>query len=191
MIKKYNIVFLDFDGVLNGIKLRRWKHLDYSLDEELEGALSKVIENYPKGWEHFDNDIFYDKILILIEALNLIPDLKIVLSTSWRKLKLVHHFDFVFKKIPGWNFDIIGRTGNDPHRQRGTEIDNWINLNKDIVLNYIIIDDETCGMLPKQKPRIVKTSVNYGICKKDILKIKRIIKEDKKCIDISNNQITE
>ena len=191
MIKKYNIVFLDFDGVLNGIKLRRWRHLDYSLDEELKGVLSERIEKYPEGWEHFDNDIFYDKIQILITALNLIPDMKIVLSTSWRKLKMVHHFDFVFKQIPEWNFDIIGRTGNDPYGKRGHEIDKWLELNKSIVQNYFIIDDETCDMLPKQNSRIIKTSVNYGICKKDILKIKRIIKEDNKCIDISNNQITK
>ena len=166
-MKKFNIVFLDFDGVFNGIELRDWKNNRYSLDKELNGILSKNIPNYKNEWQHFDMDIFYSKIKIFINALKDIPDIKIVLSTSWRNMYPVHHFERVFKCIPGWTFDIIGKTGRDEHHKRGNEIENWINLNKSIVNNYVIVDDETIDMLPTQKHKIVKTSVNFGICKKD------------------------
>lgn len=174
-MKKYNIVFLDFDGVLNGISMREWKENRYSLDKELGGLLSKNIPDYHTEWQHFDADIFYSKLKILIRALKNIPDVKIVLSTSWRKLKEVHEFERVFKTIPDWTFDIIGRTGNHEHNKRGHEIESWLQHNKNIVENYIIIDDETVDMLPSQKNKIVKTSVYLGISRKDAYIIESLI----------------
>ena len=174
-MKKYNIVFLDFDGVLNGIQLRDWKRNRYSLDKKLNGLLSKHIPNYNEEWEHFDIDIFLDKINILSEALKDIPDIKIVLSTSWRRMKEPYEFHKVFNTIPGWEFEIIGRTGRDPHNQRGKEIASWIELNKNIVGNYVIIDDETVDMLPSQSKKIVKTDVDFGIRYRDVFSIKKCL----------------
>lgn len=172
-MKKYNILFLDFDGVFNGIGLRDWKHNRYSLDKELGGILSKSIPDYKTKWEHFDIDIFYSKIKMLIKALQDTPDIKIVLSTSWRNMKTPHEFDTIFKKIPGWTFDIIGKTGRDEHGVRGKEIKAWIDLNSNLVKHYIILDDETIDMLPEQADHIVKTSVVLGITNKDVVKIKK------------------
>lgn len=178
-MNKYNIVFLDFDGVFNGIELRDWKCDRYSLDKELKGVLTKNIPNYKTEWQHFDLDIFYCKVKILIQALSSIPNVKIVLSTSWRNMYQVHHFEKVFKCIPGWTFDIIGKTGKHEHGKRGYEIESWVNLNRAIIENYIIIDDETVDMLPSQKEKIVKTSVHFGICRKDIYIIQsRMLKYD-------------
>lgn len=178
-MKKYNIAFLDFDGVLNGIGLRDWKENKYSLDKDLKGVLSKSISNYKVEWEHFDQDIFLSKINILIQAFKEIPDLKIVLSTSWRKMKDVHEFHKIFNCIPGWDFEIIGRTGNHLYGKRGHEINDWISLNKSIVNNYVIIDDETVDMLSSQSHKIVKTSVATGIRRRDIHKIqKKLLKYD-------------
>lgn len=178
-MKKFNIVFLDFDGVFNGIELRDWKNNRYSLDKQLGGIMSKNIPEYKTEWQHFDIDIFYSKVKILIQALKDIPDIKIVLSTSWRNMYQVHHFDKVFKCIPGWTFDIIGKTGRHEHNKRGHEIEDWITLNKSIVENYVIIDDETVDMLPSQKEKIVKTSVYFGICRKDTYIIQsRLLKYD-------------
>ena len=172
-MKKYNILFLDFDGVFNGIGLRDWKNNRYSLDKDLGGVMSKIIPGYKTKWQHFDVDIFYSKVKILIEALRDIPDLKIVLSTSWRNLKTPHEFDTAFKAIPGWTFDIIGKTGHDEHSIRGKEIKSWLELNCNLVKHYVILDDETIDMLPEQADHIVKTSVVLGITHKDAIKIKK------------------
>lgn len=178
-MKKYNIAFLDFDGVLNGIGLRDWKNNRYSLDKDTSGAMSKGVTDYRNEWQHFDQDIFLSKINILIQAFRDIPDLKIVLSTSWRKMKSVQEFHNAFNCIPGWDFEIIGRTGNHKHNVRGHEINDWIILNKSIVNNYVIIDDETVDMLPSQSGKIVKTSVVTGIHRRDIERIqKKLLKYD-------------
>lgn len=99
--------------------------------------------------------------------LNLLVDItesKIVISSTWRsdescKEKL-NHFG-----IHENQFHTDWRTGFDPQRFRGNEIQEWVHGHKDEILNYVIIDDDG-DFLEHQLPYHIKTSMSVGFTPK-------------------------
>ena len=210
-MSKDNIVFLDFDGVLNCEKFfdiridenhnrnHKWsilKHFDKSKIKECQiKRISKV--------EYFYTEMSANNINNFIRIFKNIPNVKIVLSTSWRHGATIHDWNIMFKAIPNWNFPIIGitrnidvikdeetETSNEWIKQydklnhkplefptRGVEIQDWLDNNE--YSNYIILDD--CEvMLPEQQTHYIQTVFKDGLTMRQESRIIGILNRRKK-----------
>lgn len=144
-----NLIFLDFDGVLNTTA---------SMAEGIHICPEKVI---------------------LIRNLCIELDCQVVISSSWRVIhplstlkELLYRAGFyciwriidTTPVIEGWC-----------QYNRGYEIEKWL-CTKDINYNYVIIDDID-EFLPYQKPRHVLTNEHMGVTSDNIFKLKQILNE--------------
>ena len=187
---KYKILFLDFDGVLNNepTLIQRSK-LNYDL--ELDYISNVPIKSTSDSYSLFFNEVCWTNLSAIIKCFNQIPNLKIVLSTSWRNMKTLEEWNYQFSLIEGWNFDIIDKTpqylncnemveiigGFKSTNCRGKEIQFWLDNNKDMVDNYCILDDE-CDMLIEQQYNFVQTDLNFGFTESDIEKVLKIFNKE-------------
>lgn len=136
-------MFLDIDGVLNGYNIYQ--------------------SNRPYPLSEFNEE----KVEILNSLFDEIPEIKLVLSSSWR------FFDGIENIIreSGIKKELFSIT---PYSiiNRGDEIKQWLNnFNGDY--KYCIVDDID-DFDKDQKNNIVFTDPNIGITKKDVEKIKLI-----------------
>ena len=158
---KYNIIFLDIDGVLNGYNL--WTHLGWKL-----ACLSK--NDKIKSWYRKISDpcgVHERKVKRLSKIIKA-TNAKVVMSSSWRFGWWNIPYDKApkdFKKLTDlfikYNIDVMGITP-DLHRKnlkRDREILQWLYENEDKVDKYIILDDENT-LLPyyKDDERFIQTS---------------------------------
>lgn len=134
------IVFLDFDFCLNSRKSFAY----YTITDKRSIASP---DNY--------------SVALLDYLLFLMPDLYIVVSSSWRHVKGYE----VVKENLKTDFGllhyerVIGQTPFDKNRHRGKEIDMWLRQSETEVFNYVIIDDDS-DFLDYQLPRHVQTDEN-------------------------------
>lgn len=117
---KKNIIFLDFDGVLNS---NWWL---------VEG--NKKI----KGLKEFDPK----RIKILKEIIKG-TDAKVVLTSSWRNREGIKEF---FSKCGIKVYDSVKDLGKG---NRGEEIQEWLDTHH-FWTNYLILDDECSDLTPEQ-----------------------------------------
>lgn len=136
-------MFLDIDGVLNGYNIYQ--------------------SNRPYPLSEFNEE----KVEILNSLFDEIPEIKLVLSSSWR------FFDGIENIIreSGIKKELFSIT---PYSiiNRGDEVKQWLN-NFDDEYKYCIVDDVD-DFDKDQKNNIVFTDPNIGITKKDVEKIKLI-----------------
>ena len=136
-------MFLDIDGVLNGYNIYQ--------------------SNRPYPLSEFNEE----KVEILNSLFDEIPEIKLVLSSSWR------FFDGIENIIreSGIKKELFSIT---PYSiiNRGDEVKQWLN-NFDGEYKYCIVDDVD-DFDKDQKNNIVFTDPNIGITKKDVEKIKLI-----------------
>ena len=126
-----------------------------------------------------------------MDCLNKIPNVKIVLSTSWRGRHSIKDWQEQFDNIKGWKWEIVGKTISDGQFTddtllevvggymkeldycRGYQIKNWIEQSKYFGnCNYCIVDDYD-DILLEQKDNFVQINYETGFTKKDI---ERVIK---------------
>lgn len=94
------------------------------------------------------------------------PDVKIVISSSWRKLGI----DECKRALNKNGIDssrVIDITGNEPEG-RGKEIQDWLDQHPEVT-SYVVLDDETSDM-PKLLDRVVKPDRYIGLTKEDCKK---------------------
>lgn len=123
-MKKYNVIFLDFDGVLNS---HNWfdsilrKHEDketYYRTKETsvgtlfsEGFLASIKYDSARSKVNAIGDNLsiqhYNKLLKIMKN---IENPAIVLSTSWRHGFNTEAWQEIFNQLPGWKYPILGRT---------------------------------------------------------------------------------
>lgn len=151
-----NILFLDFDGVLN------------SGDNSI--ILNFLAAHNPKkGLDTFAGIEFDERCVRWLQWIIDNTGAKIVISSSWRLHYELEQMKAIWKQLalPG---EIIGYTPFETGLsalgdyeierkfERGKEIQSWLNANK--VDNYCIIDDEY-EMLPDQV--FVQTDPEFGL----------------------------
>lgn len=138
------ILFLDCDGVLNC-------QLGWSRDNPQTGVYFS-----PENLELFKN---------LLEAC---PDVKIVISSTWRYAMPIEAFRVMFdaSKLPGNR--IIGYTVMRLSRGiRGYEIKQWLDDHAENggepIESFVIVDDMNIGGPPEMKEHLVKTTFLRGL----------------------------
>lgn len=182
---KYNIVFLDFDGLLNNIPelISRQRKLINGQTKEYDLKL-KSTEGLDEFWA---NEMCWNNFQPIIKCLSQIQNLKIVISSSWRNYKNVEKWNHQFSLIEGWNFEIIDITpkrldcdkeveiigGFKSVSNRGKEIQCWLDNHSELFENYCILDDEN-DMLVSQINNFVQTNQDVGFCDEDIYKVWKI-----------------
>ncbi len=162
---KKNIVFLDFDGVLNSIRTT-------VADQKLVRSF-QVSESVKKGNRISSG---FDPVAVkLIWRLLELNDAYVVVSSAWRHENNLASLRSIFSGEFGWPSGaeqrIIGMTGHHSTAHRGTEIQNWIDDHTVGVtnFNYVIIDDSS-DMLDHQREHFVQTDAREGFLYKDYKK---------------------
>lgn len=126
------ILFLDVDGVLNSADRRANEPGDI-----LYGRLGSLCG--------------IDRTLLgyLKDILREVPDLKIVVSSTWRLFHM-NDLKWAFRKegIDWWNI-VIGKTPRSNVGYRGKEIQAWIKENVEESFSFAIVDDDA-DMTPFQ-----------------------------------------
>ena len=142
------VLFLDFDGVLN---------------------LIPTSSNDGK---------FYKPAMINLEfLLNKIPDLRIVVSSTWRRNGLESVKEILKENgiDPRKVIDITGHEkSSDDRDHRGYQVECWLKRNPE-VKRFAIVDDQTDFVPLKHK--LVKTSSHRGLTQANVEKLIGILDE--------------
>lgn len=173
-LKRY--LFLDIDGVLN-----TERHSNYLIDHNEEymdedGAL-------------FDPEAV-NNLACIIEK---VPDVKIILSSSWR-LKGWDWMNRIWEKrhLPGSIFSFtpvlevvcfVDKIGSNdttsvyPYGTRALEVNEWLRLytsNNPLSYKYVILDDYN-DFLVMQQEHVIITDPYYGITKELVIRALEIL----------------
>lgn len=132
------VVFLDFDGVLNSLKFME--------NESKNGKMKK------DGFYFCLKDFDVKKVMLVRELCEK-TDSKIVVTSSWKKMK---KYPLIKGCLIVMGLPIIGET-NDYGSKRGKEIKEYLLANE--CEDYIVVDDEIFKDYDKEiLSRLVKTS---------------------------------
>jgi hypothetical protein len=162
VMEKVKIIFLDIDGVLNS---ELWYRKRY-LDRKNGFTKSTKRENYR---EHELTE-FDDDCVALLSSIVVETEAKIVISSTWRGSHSIEELQSLLDE-KGFCGEIIGvtpkysYTDEDGHYQsvpRGQEILGWIKKNKEIIEDYVILDDDS-DMLYNQRSHFFYVDRYCGI----------------------------
>ena len=119
--------------------------------------------NSGKGWKRDDpEDWAYwtpECVEMFRGLMALLPDVKIVISSSWRHVLPVEAFRSMFKEV-GLKAEIIGMTPLIWPGVRGGEIKAWLDANPGVV-DFVILDDDA-DMVPLMN-HLVQTKFESGL----------------------------
>lgn len=137
------VVFLDLDGVI--VPLGK-----ASLSDK---AIAKAVKNFN-------------------HLLKEVPDLKIVISSSWRH----HGISYCKRFLEGLGINpdrVVGATGNE-HGSRGHQIQLFLNREPKIK-KFVILDDNSD--MDHLMNKLVKTSQFIGLTEKDVQQAVELLKD--------------
>lgn len=145
------VIFLDFDGVLNSATSFLYE----------DNRRKKLKEQGVKGPVPETLSLHCCAAFSLV--LDMYPEVKIVLSTTWRNL---YKMDWLKAKLEEYHIDssrVIDKTPTDFGGDRGREIQNWLDQHPEVT-HYAIIDDNDWGIVSIHgKGRFVKTEWEHGM----------------------------
>lgn len=145
------VIFLDFDGVLNSQgsfiyeTARRKKHKEQGVSGPVNQTLCNVCTaNFQRILDQY-------------------PDVKIVLSTTWR---ILFDIDWLKAKLAEYHVDgsrVIGKTPDLQWKSRGQEIQQWLDEHPEVT-HYVAIDDNADEIdIIHGSERFVHTSWGGGL----------------------------
>lgn len=145
------VIFLDFDGVLNS-------QGSFVLEDRIrkdnvrrQGVKGRV----PETLCHVCTSNFQI-------VLDQYPDVKVVLSTTWRTL---YSMEWLKAKLESYHIQsnrVIDKTPVHYGDNRGNEIQEWLDKHPEVT-HYIVIDDNDWGISPLHGDRFVKTTWESGM----------------------------
>lgn len=161
------VLFLDFDGVLNSEQSKIFWHNikdQAAFEEQMKTSSGGILEMIamefcPIALSNLD------------ELLRRTPELKIVISSSWRASRSVEELKDLFKSSLIRDA-IIDKTESFSNT-RGEEIQKWLNEHPKVT-HYVIVDDDR-NMLESQKDNFVNTTNLHGFQYGDLLWAERIL----------------
>lgn len=146
MNKRYNIIFLDIDGVLNGYNF--WNVLGWDI-------VCRINNKKIRWWYKYITDPcgVHERKVKRLSKIVKSCNAKVVMSSSWRTIwykRRYEHKSGDFKKLNDlfikYDIDVIDITPRLDNRGRDCEIIQWLSQNEDKVKNFIILDDENSFM---------------------------------------------
>ena len=133
--KKYKVIFLDFDGVINGsgpVRYILWKIFKFL---KLEKIYNKIYKEDVYG--------VHERKVKRLATICHITDACVVLSSSWRDevyevintevLSINPDANKLAKLFQKYNIEVIGCTKHSADRVRQKEILDWLSRNEDNV----------------------------------------------------------
>ena len=158
-MKKVKIIFLDYDGVVN---IPMWGNY---------AGIFKCAFNKPE-----DGRVNDYQALCWLNELHRLIDYKIVVSSSWRFLcKDVSYSNCLYNSGLDKNIDIIGCIPILPSRNKSQEINQWLKENKNIVDDYVVLDD--LPSLENHNDRLIRCNYNHGFGAEELKRVIRKFKE--------------
>ena len=139
------VICLDFDGVLNSVG-----SFIYNNRLKLQGLTDTPTH------ESFD-PIACSNLQYILEEL---PDVQIVVSSSWRKYKTLAALQEIFKQNNLLPDRMVGTTPELPSRYRGDEIEAYLKDHPEVT-EFVIVDDDS-DMKPYMD-RLIKTDSRNGL----------------------------
>jgi len=170
------VVFLDFDGVLNSTQ----SHAFWSSKRDREKWENELYDQW-KGtlYEYLALEFCPIAMSNVEELVRRVPDIKVVISSSWRNGKDVEALKKILAPAKALSNAVIDTTPRFHGQVRGAEIQDWLD-NHPEVTHYVIIDDDR-DMLETQKKNFVNTSSMHGFQYGDMLWALRILGEGDQC----------
>lgn len=167
------VIFLDFDGVLNSMQSATFWHNkrdQAKWENELYSAWTGTLREY------LAQEFCPIALSNVEELVRRIPDVKIVVSSTWRMAETVETLKKILAPAKLVSDAVIDTTPIFREGPRGDEIQDWLNRHPEVT-HYVIIDDDS-DMLDSQKNNFVKTSSMHGFQYADILWALRILEEN-------------
>ena len=149
-----NIVFLDYDGVINTLIISR-KPFGFKdrTDINRDGFYYDIASPSEKRVSNLQAVCWLEKICRDNNA-------NIVISSVWRRGHYEEAIEALYNAGLSKDIKVVGRTPTTPSNHRGTEIKMYLDTHPEID-NFIILDDDA-DMEPFMD-RLVKTGVYEGI----------------------------
>lgn len=167
------VIFLDFDGVLNSATSFLYEH-NRRVKHKEQGVKGPVNETLSPHC-----------CAALQEVLNTYPEVKVVLSTTWREL---FDMDWLKAKLAEYHIDssrVIGKTPRDyDFDRRGVEIQMWLNEHPEVT-HYVAIDDNDWEISEYHgEDRFVKTDWDRGMGANHAVElIEKLSKKNQKAVE--------
>lgn len=159
-------LFLDIDGVLNSDEYFNEHHYLDNVKTLIKNGMDREIAAYVG---------YIDPSKVeLINKITVPTITKIVLSSSWRtcvKIKEILKAAGIIRPL----YDVTPYTTS---RNRGQEIQDWLNRHADPEDTYLIIDDDN-DILNSQTNHLVQTDWRYGLLEEQV----------EECLSILNNPL--
>ncbi len=161
---KKNLIFLDFDGVINSVESMIRK-------KDAREGMPVFSREDRSDWP---DTVLVNRLKELIEKTNS----SIVISSTWR----YRGKDYCAKVLGSFGIPenlVIGVTPRNTGTCRGKQIQQWLNENYLLFHefdNFIIIDDDSD--MAHLKHRLVQTSNRVGLQDSDIEKAIQLLKGD-------------
>lgn len=150
------ILFLDIDGVLNSAQSNEMYYRQFlEAPEPKRRSLLRREEFCPIACSN------------LRRVLREVPDLKIIISSSWRIGRTLAELRTVLEKIGVESDRILDVTPRIHNEDRGIEIQEWLSrtdsnsLLMPVVEQFVIVDDDSD--MAHLKPHLVQTDWRLGL----------------------------
>lgn len=169
------IIFLDIDGVLNHQRFFKERFDARKQDKLLEKKDGKLVKK--SEIDFYAEEIDPESVENLNELIEN-TGAKVVISSTWRLGKGIEELQAILEK-KGFKGEIIGKTPvGCGCCQRGNEIHQWLEDNRDIVgessHDYIILDDDS-DMLYWQRNNFINVDQYVGLTPKQVYKATRFL----------------
>ncbi len=162
-----NIIFLDFDGVLNSDSYH--KH-------EIFGGRDFTVSDQLLALRRDPEKMLDPKAVRCLKDICDASKSRVVISSSWRVWFTTPRIINMFESN-GWkNPPIIGATPNlyPEGKSRGDEINSWLKENNKEHVRYIILDDVN-NFHPYQKGQLFLTDIETGLTSEHIQSVLQMI----------------
>lgn len=169
------VLFLDFDGVINSQQSSIFWHnkRDQSKwENEMYSSWTGTLKEY------LAHEFCPIALSNMEELIRRVPELKIVVSSTWRIGENVESLKKILAPSPLLANAIIDVTPQFRWRggdevDRGHEIKDWLTRHPEVT-HYVIVDDDR-DMLEEQQDNFVNTSSFHGFQYGDMLWAERIL----------------